>query len=47
MGKAFLAAFVTLVLGLLTIAAMPNAAELGILVAVVVMGAFIIAFNQK
>ena len=47
MGKAILAAFITLVMGLLTMSVFEGAAEVGILVSIVVMGAFIIYFNDK
>ena len=47
MGRALLAAFITLVVGLLTMSAFTGAKEVGILVAISVMGAFIICFNEK
>lgn len=47
MGKGILAAFVTLVVGLLTMAAFTGAEEVGVIVAVAVMGAFIIGINDK
>ena len=47
MGKAMLAAVVTLVAGLLTMSIFDGAAEVGIVIAVAVMGAFIIYFNEK
>ncbi len=47
MGKAILAAFITLAVGLLTMSIFTGAVEVGILVAVAVMGAFIIYFNEK
>ena len=51
MGKAFLALIVTLVLGLLGTAfgydAMNGFSEVGSIVAIAVMGAFIIYFNEK
>lgn len=45
--KGILAAFVTLVVGLLTMAAFTGAEEVGVIVAVAVMGAFIIGINDK
>lgn len=51
MGKAFLALMVTLVLGLLGTAfgydEMNGFSEVGSIVAIAVMGAFIIYFNEK
>ena len=47
MGKAILAAFLTLMIGLLTMSAFTGAAEVGIVAAIAVMGAFIIYFNEK
>ena len=47
MGKAILAAFITLVAGLLTMSIFTGAEEVGIIVAIAVMGAFIIGFNEK
>ena len=47
MGKAILAAFITLVVGLVTMSIFTGAAEVGIIVAIVVMGAFIIGFNEQ
>ena len=47
MVKGILAAFITLVVGLLTMSAFTGAEEVGILVSVSVMGAFIIYFNDK
>lgn len=51
MGKALLAMFVTFIVGLLGMAigydAMNGFSELGGVVAVAVMGAFIIYFNEK
>ncbi len=42
MNKVIVAAFITLVVGLLTMAVFPETLEIGLLVAIVVMGAFII-----
>ncbi len=47
MGKGILAAFVTLIVSLLTMSAFSGAEEVGIVVSVAVMGAFIISFNEK
>ena len=47
MGKAFIAAFTTLVVGILTMSIFPEDLEIGILVAISVMGAFIIGFNES
>ena len=47
MGKGILAAFVTLVIGLLTMSVFTGAEEVGVVVSVAVMGAFIISFNQN
>lgn len=47
MGRAILALFVTLVVGLLTMSIFTGAAEVGIVVAIAVMGAFVIYFNEK
>ena len=47
MGKGLLAGFITLVIGLLTMSAFSGAEEVGLLVAICVMGAFIICFNEK
>ncbi|MBE7032028.1 MAG: binding-protein-dependent transport permease [Ruminococcaceae bacterium] len=47
MGRAILASFVTLVVGLLTMSIFTGAFEVGIVVAIAVMGAFIIYFNEK
>ena len=47
MGKGILAAFITLVVGLLTMSVFTGAEEVGIVVSVSVMGAFIICFNEK
>ena len=47
MGKAILAAIITLVVGLLVMSVFPEAFEVGILAAIAVMGAFIICFNEK
>ena len=47
MKKALFAAIVTLVVGILVMSIFPDAAELGVLAAVAVMGAFIIYFNDK
>lgn len=46
MAKAILAAVVTIVAGFFTMCLLPDL-ELGILVGVAVMGAFIICFNEK
>ena len=46
MGKAILALFVTLVIGLLTMSIFTGATDVGLLVAICVMGAFIIYFND-
>ena len=46
MAKAILAAVVTIVAGFFTMCLLPDP-ELGILVGVAVMGAFIIYFNEK
>ena len=46
MAKAILAAVVTFVAGFLAMCMLPDI-ELGILVGVAVMGAFIICFNEK
>jgi len=47
MAKAILAAFVTLVIGLLTMSVFTGGEEVGVVVAICVMGAFIIGFNEK
>ena len=47
MGKGILAAFITLVVGLLTMSMFTGAEEVGVLAAICVMGAFIIYFNEK
>ena len=47
MGKAILAAIITLIAGLLTMSIFTDAEEGGIVVAIAVMGAFIICFNEK
>ncbi len=47
MGKGFLAAFVTLVVGLLTMSVFTGAEEIGVVVSISVMGAFIIYFHEK
>ena len=47
MGKAILAAIVTLVVGLLVMSIFTEAIEFGVLAAVAVMGEFIIYFNDK
>lgn len=47
MGKAILAAIITLVVGLLTMSIFTGAVEVGIVVAIAVMGAFIICFNEE
>ncbi len=47
MGKAILAAIITLIAGLLTMSIFTGAEEVGIVVAIAVMGAFIICFNEK
>ena len=47
MGKAFLAAFITIVSGLLTMSIFSEAFEVGVVVAIAVMGAFIIYFNEN
>ena len=47
MGKGILAGFVTLVIGLLTMSVFTGAEEVGVVVSVAVMGAFIISFNQN
>jgi hypothetical protein len=47
MSKAILAAFITLVVGLLTMSVFTGAEEVGLLVALSVMGGFIIYFNEK
>jgi len=47
MGKGFLAAFITLVVGLLTMSAFTGAEEVGVVASISVMGAFIICFNEK
>ncbi len=47
MGKAILAAIITLIVGLLTMSIFTGAGEVGSLVAIAVMGAFIIYFNEK
>ena len=47
MGRAILALIITLVVGLLTMSIFTGAAEVGVLVAISVMGAFIIYFNEK
>ena len=46
LGKAILALFVTLVIGLLTMSIFTGATDVGLLVAICVMGAFIIYFND-
>lgn len=47
MGKGILAAFITLVVGMLTMSAFTGAEEVGVVVSISVMGAFIICFNEK
>lgn len=47
MARAVLAAVATLFIGILTMCIFTGAAEVGIVVAVAVMGAFIIYFNEK
>ena len=47
MGKAILAAIITLIAGLLTMSIFTGVEEVGIVVAIAVMGAFIICFNEK
>ena len=47
MGKAILAAIITLIVGLLTMSIFTGAVEVGIIVSVSIMGAFIIYFNEK
>ncbi len=47
MSKAFLAALITLVSGLLTMSVFTEAFEVGVVVAIAVMGAFIIYFNER
>ncbi len=47
MGKAILAAFVTLATGVLTMSIFYEALEIGILVSIAVMGAFIIYYGEK
>ena len=47
MGKGILAAFITLVVGLLTMSVFTGAEEVGIIASISVMGAFIIYFNEK
>jgi len=47
MGKGIIAAFTTLVVGLLTMSVFTGAEEVGIVASVSVMGAFIIYFNEK
>lgn len=47
MGKAILAAIVTLAAGLIVMSIFPEAIEFGVLAAVAVMGGFIIYFNDK
>lgn len=47
MGRAILASIVTMVVGLLTMSIFTGAVEVGIVVAIAVMGAFIIYFNEK
>ncbi len=47
MGKAIIAAIITIVIGLLTMSIFTGAAEVGLLAGVAVMGAFIIYFNEK
>ena len=47
MGKAILAAFVALIIGLLTSAVFDGQPYFGLLAAICVMGAFIIGFNEK
>ncbi len=45
--KAFLALVVTLICGILTMAWFDTAPELGVLVGVAVMGAFVIGFCER
>jgi len=47
MGKAILAAIVTLIVGYLGLELLGNWVEFGLLIAIAVMGAFIIYFNDK
>ena len=47
MAKAVLAAIVTLIASLLTMSIFTEDAEIGVLVAIVVMGMFIICFNER
>ena len=47
MGRAVLATIITVVAGLLTMSIFTGAVEVGIVVAIAVMGAFIIYFNEK
>ncbi len=47
MSKAILAAVITVFIGLLTMSIFTGAIEVGIIVAIAVMGAFIIYFNEK
>ena len=47
MGKGLLAGFITLVVGLLTMSVFTGTEEVGVVVAIAVMGTFIISFNGK
>ncbi|MBQ4517085.1 MAG: binding-protein-dependent transport permease [Clostridia bacterium] len=47
MGKGILAAFITLVVGLLTMSVFTGAKEVGVVVSISVMGALIICFNEN
>lgn len=47
MGKGILAAFITLLIGLLTMSVFTGAEEVGVVVSICVMGGFIICFNEK
>jgi len=48
MGKGILAAFITLVVGLLTMSSgFTGAEEVGVVASVCVMGTFVIYFNEK
>ena len=47
MGKAILAAIVTIIVGVITSKSWVNAPEMSVIFAVAVMGAFIIYFNDK
>ncbi len=47
MGKGLLAGIITLIVGLLTMSVFTGAEEVGVVVSIAVMGAFIIYFNEK